>query len=163
MVGIFSLARDGWWGGGDGGGDGDGDGDGSVRERENTGTLDPTTGEPIFSYTCHPSWGRTSCCGASPPHPGAGEIVSSIRGLPPHLHPKGEPITSTSSTSSTTTTTTTPKIRINTRLPSMAKIPPCPRQQTRQPPPQLRTQNGVKPDVRRQLGERGLYRRGNRP
>ncbi|KAF8458594.1 GMC oxidoreductase-domain-containing protein [Terfezia claveryi] len=109
MIGIFSLARDGRWGG-----DGDGDGDGGVRVKENTGgrvTLDPTTGEPVFSYRCHPS----DCdslieglvvAGQVLLTAGASEIVSSIRGLPPYLHPKGEPTTNT--------TTTTPDIRINT-------------------------------------------------
>ncbi|RPB19257.1 hypothetical protein L211DRAFT_898250 [Terfezia boudieri ATCC MYA-4762] len=85
MVGIFSLARDGRWGGGDR------DGDGNERERENTEgrvTLDPTTGEPIFSYTCHP-FDRDSLieglfvAGQVLLTAGASEIVSSIRGLPP--------------------------------------------------------------------------------
>ncbi|RPB19275.1 hypothetical protein L211DRAFT_641457 [Terfezia boudieri ATCC MYA-4762] len=108
MVAIFSLARDRWRGGGDG------DGDGSERERENTEgrvTLDPTTGEPIFSRTCHPSDRDSLVKGLIVARQVlltavVGEIVSSIRGLPPYLHPKGEPRTTIN------TTTTTPEIRI---------------------------------------------------
>ncbi|RPB19249.1 hypothetical protein L211DRAFT_871381 [Terfezia boudieri ATCC MYA-4762] len=71
-------------------------------------------GEPIFSYTCHP-FDRDSLIeglfvAGQVLLTGASEIVSSIRGLPPYLHSKGDP--------NTTTTTAMPKIGINTPPPA---------------------------------------------
>ena len=102
MMGIFSIARDGRWGYSHPVGDDTIDG-GIDPDRMNAGgrvTLDPSTLEPIFSYTCNPRDCDSLVEGLVIAAEllltaGATEIVSSIRGLPPYIHRSSSETTET--------------------------------------------------------------------
>ena len=119
---------------------GSGDDGDSERDRENTGEATPIQ-PPASQYSAIHA---TPVAGEVLLTASATEIVSSIRGLPPYLHPEAD----------STTTTTTPEPQIHTPR----TIPVRPRPQPGIPPPRLRALHGVQPNVRDELGNWRLAR-----